>query len=84
MTPKIPDTLPDVLSESQAEQLMERVDEDGETSQPKERTMKQQAIELRDAAMLELLYATGMRVAELVGLDVPDVVFSNRTIRACC
>ena len=26
MTPKIPDTLPDVLSESQAEQLMERVD----------------------------------------------------------
>ena len=28
MTPKIPDTLPDVLSESQAEQLMERVDED--------------------------------------------------------
>ena len=44
MTPKIPDTLPDVLSESQAEQLMERVDEDSETSQPKERTMKQQAI----------------------------------------
>ena len=81
MTPKIPDTLPDVLSESQAEQLMERVDEDSETSQPKERTMKQQAIELRDAAMLELLYATGMRVAELVGLDVPDVVFSNRTVK---
>ena len=81
MTPKIPDTLPDVLSELQAEQLMERVDEDSETSQPKERTMKQQAIELRDAAMLELLYATGMRVAELVGLDVPDVVFSNRTVK---
>lgn len=31
--------------------------------------------------MLELLYATGMRVAELVGLDVPDVVFSNRTVK---
>ena len=73
MTPKIPDTLPDVLSESQAEQLMERVDEDSETSQPKERTMKQQAIELRDAAMLELLYATGMRVSELIHLRTTDI-----------
>lgn len=82
MTPKIPDTLPDVLSESQAEQLMERVDEDSETSQPKERTMKQQAIELRDAAMLELLYATGMRVAELVGLDVPKCSISNAFLDA--
>ena len=31
--------------------------------------------------MLELLYATGMRVAELVGLDVADVTFGNRTVK---
>ncbi|HAH52866.1 MAG TPA: recombinase XerC, partial [Bifidobacterium sp.] len=32
-------------------------------------------------AMLELLYATGMRVGELTGLDVGDVAFSNRTAK---
>ena len=40
-----------------------------------------EAVRLRDAAMLELLYATGMRVAELVGLDVGDLDFSARTLR---
>ncbi|MBB2955330.1 integrase/recombinase XerC [Bifidobacterium commune] len=39
------------------------------------------ALELRDAAMVELLYATGVRVAELTGLDVDDVAFDTHTIR---
>lgn len=39
------------------------------------------ALALRDAAMLEVLYATGVRVAELVGLDLGDVTFDNRTMR---
>ncbi len=36
---------------------------------------------LRDVAMLELLYAAGLRVAELCGLDVRDVDATRRTVR---
>lgn len=36
---------------------------------------------LRDAALLEVLYATGMRVTELVSLDVEDVNLASGTVR---
>jgi integrase/recombinase XerC len=36
---------------------------------------------LRDAAILELLYATGVRVAELTGLDLDDVDTERRVVR---
>ena len=35
----------------------------------------------RDVAILELLYASGIRRAELIGIDVSDVNFDDRTIR---
>lgn len=38
-------------------------------------------VALRDVAMLELLYATGVRVGELCGLDVDEVDAQRRTIR---
>ena len=39
------------------------------------------AVALRDVALLEVLYATGVRVAELCGLDVDDIDRSRRTLR---
>jgi integrase/recombinase XerC len=39
------------------------------------------AVALRDAAVLELFYATGIRVSELCGLDVGSIDHGRRTIR---
>ena len=59
-TPKIEKKAPEILSVDEVERLL---DQPGESS-PKE---------IRDKAMLELLYATGLRVSELIGLRVADV-----------
>jgi len=37
----------------------------------------------RDRAVLELLYATGMRIAELVALDVSDIRWSEEVVKVC-
>ncbi|HOB35455.1 MAG: site-specific tyrosine recombinase XerD [Firmicutes bacterium] len=59
-SPKIPKRLPTVLTVAQITRLLEQPD-------------IRQPGGLRDKAMLELLYATGIRVSELVALDLPDV-----------
>ncbi len=36
---------------------------------------------VRDAAIIELLYSTGMRLGELVGLNLDNIDFASRTIK---
>ena len=44
-------------------------------------TPTEMAVDLRDTAVIELLYATGIRVGELAGLDVDDIDAERGTIR---
>jgi integrase/recombinase XerD len=60
LPPKLWRTLPKVLTEAEVEALLATPD----LSTP---------LGLRDRAMLELLYATGLRVSELVGLTLPQL-----------
>ena len=65
--PKTPQRLPKALSIDQVERLLRAAGpEPGEAIPGDE-------VGLRDRALLELLYATGARVSEAVGLDVDDV-----------
>jgi len=72
-TPKGARTLPDVLTVADASLAMDamavRV---GEEEGP---------VAKRDAAMLEILYASGARVSELCGLDLEDIDYARQTIR---
>ena len=67
-TPRAGRSLPLVLTQSQAAALFAA-------------TRADDPIGVRDVAMLELLYATGVRVGELCGLDLDDVDDGRRLVR---
>ncbi|MGN6688887.1 MAG: tyrosine recombinase XerC [Actinomycetales bacterium] len=70
--PKARKTLPAVLRSGEADSMMERAQALADDEQP---------LTLRDAALVELLYATGIRVSELCGLDLPDIDRDRRLLR---
>lgn len=70
--PKRNSSLPAVLQQQQIQRLMESLQSLADQGDP---------VAVRDHALVELLYATGIRVGELTGMDVDDVDLSRRTLR---
>jgi integrase/recombinase XerD len=68
-SPKVRKRLPKAISVEDMERLLNEPAQDDS------------AKSLRDRALLEILYATGLRVTELVSLDVDDVNLASGTVR---
>ena len=66
--PSVPQGLPKALAEDETTALLEAV-------------VGEDAVARRDRAILEVLYGTGMRISELVGLSLADVDLVDRLVR---
>jgi integrase/recombinase XerC len=69
LSPSVPKTLPSILSTEQAVQAITSIVEDDPV------------IQARNIAILELLYATGIRVSELCGIDISDFDHTRNVVR---
>ena len=82
-SPKARRSLPGVLRQEQASELMavaaRRTEEPAGSATSLDPAAA--AVALRDRALIEVLYATGVRVSELVGTDVEDIDHERRTLR---
>ena len=67
-SPKRHKTLPKFLSLAEVESILSAIDEDSPNGH-------------RDRAILETLYSTGIRVSELVGLDVADIDMFSELVK---
>jgi integrase/recombinase XerD len=66
--PRVPQGIPKALDEMQVEQLLAAITGDGPLPQ-------------RDRALLETLYATGIRISEAVGLELGDLDLQDGVVR---
>lgn len=67
-TPKLDRKLPEFMSVTDTETLLNQPDSNS-------------LLNIRDKAIMETLYSTGIRVSELVGINVTDVDFQNEVIK---
>lgn len=70
--PKKNSPLPHVLHQQQMSRMFESLADAAESGEP---------LAVRNRALVELLYATGLRVGEMAGLDIDDVDPERRTVR---
>jgi integrase/recombinase XerC len=71
-TPRVQRRMPIFLNAESAAEVVES---------PSSAPLGTEASRLRDAALLEVLYGSGLRVSELVGLDIADVSFGDHSVR---
>jgi len=71
--PKAAKRLPNALTEADAVRLV--------TPPPAEASTQSAELDSRDQAMFEVLYGCGIRIGELIGLDVADVDLAGRELR---
>jgi integrase/recombinase XerD len=66
--PRIPENLPNMLTFDEVSILLNSINADNETN-------------IRNRAMLELLYATGLRISELVGLKFSNINLDDQFVK---
>ncbi len=71
-TPKVKQRLPEVMSEEKTNRLIDAVESAGTIEKPSRE---------RDLAFLELLYGCGIRVSELVGINIDDLDLEQGWLR---
>lgn len=71
----------DVAAPKAARRLPETMDVDRMARLLEVRSGSDGALGLRDRAIMELFYSSGLRLAELVGLDLPDLDLADHTVR---